>query len=141
MIAHIFTTLLHGASLFRAETAHLPLAVLIWMWAMRISLGASIVFLPRPGALATLGVMLTTGLSRFYIKGLYPDIPAAHIGAISHIVLWAPLAGFLIYTMSGKQIPTRSNFERAYRIWRAVAIAVIAVSLVFDVREVAAILG
>ena len=141
MIAHIFTTLLHGASLFRAETAHLPLAVLIWMWVMRIALGASIVFLPRPGALATLGVMITTAISRFYIKGLYPDIPAAHIGAVSHIVLWAPLAGFLLYTLRGRQSPVRSKRERAYRIWRAVAIAVMAVSLAFDLREVAAILA
>lgn len=141
MVEEFVAALLHGFSLFRAETAHLPPLVLAWMWAMRIVLGASIVFLPRRGALATFGVMLTTAVSRFYIKGLYPDIPAPHIGALIHVVLWTPLAAFLLYSMRNRRPSGESHFERAYAIWRVVAIGVIAVSLAFDVREVMAILA
>jgi hypothetical protein len=135
MIEHSVTVLMHGFSLFRAETAALPAAVLAWMWVMRIVLGASIVFLPRPGAVAAVGVMFTTAVSRFYIKGLYPDMPAAHIGASVHIVLWLPLAIFLLTTMRAPRKPDHTALDRAYRFWRIVALAVIGVSLVFDVRE------
>ena len=135
MIHDLIAVLTHGFSLFRTETAQLPAAVLAWMWVMRIALGASIVFLPRPGAIAAFAVMLTTAVSRFIIKGIYPDMPAAHIGASVHVVLWLPLTIFLLWTMHAHQTAGGTPMDRAYGFWRIAAVAVMAVSLVFDVRE------
>lgn len=139
MLSHVFATLVHGATLFRAETAHLPAAVQAWMWTMRIVLGASLVFLPRRGAMATLAVMVVTGVSRFYVKGLYPQLAAAQIGAMSHIVLWLPLAIFLLFTLRERRPVRPTPRDRAYRYWRIAVLALIAVSLAFDVREAAAL--
>ncbi len=136
MIEDVVATLLRGFTLFRGETGQLPLAVLAWMWAMRVVFLASIVFLPRAGAVATLATMLATAVLRFYVKGLYPDLPAPFIGALTHIVLWSPLVVFLLYSMRGRRAPGISSLERAYPDWLAVVIAMMAVSLVFDVREV-----
>lgn len=141
MIEHLAATLLHGFELFRAETAQLPLAVLAWMWAMRIVLGASIVFLRHRGALVTFGTMLATAVGRFYIKGIFPEIPAPQIGASVHVVLWLPLLAFLLYSMRAPRPQEPSRFDRAYATWRGVAAVVLAVSLVFDVREVVRILS
>ncbi len=145
-MADPITTLQHGFTLFQAETAQLPLAVQAWMWVMRIVLGASIVFVPRRAAAITFGVMLVTAVSRFYAKGLFPDVPAAHIGAMSHILLWTPLVVYLLFSMrkwrkfAGSQFG-ESLFERAFGIWRACAIAVIVISLAFDIREAVAMLS
>jgi len=136
MIHDLIAMLMHGFSLFRAETAQLPAAVLAWMWVMRIVLGASLVFLPRPGAIAAFAVMLTTAMSRFFIKGLRPDIPAAHIGASVHVVLWAPLAIYLLYSMRAQPAAHGAAMERAYGFWRIAAVGVLALSLVLDIREV-----
>ena len=145
-MADPITTLQHGFELFRAETAQLPLAVQAWMWVMRIVLGASIVFLPRRAAVITFAVMLVTAVSRFYAKGLWPDMPAAHIGATSHLVLWTPLVIYLLFSMRkwrkfGGSTFERPKFEQAFGIWRACAIAVILISLAFDIREAVAMLG
>jgi len=51
-------------------------------------------------------------------------------------VLWIPLVVFLLYSMRGRRAPGISSLERAYPVWLAVTIAMMAVSLVFDVREV-----
>lgn len=80
---------------------------------MRIVLGASLVFLPQPGAIVAFAVMLTTAVSRFFIKGLHPDIPAAHIGASVHIVLWAPLAIYLLYSMRAQPAAPGTAMDRA----------------------------
>ena len=58
MIHDLIAVLTHGFSLFRAETAQLPVVVLAWMWVMRIVLGANLVFLPRLGAIVAFAVML-----------------------------------------------------------------------------------
>lgn len=136
MLEDFLATVMRGFTLFQAETAQLPPAVLAWMWAMRIVFGGSVIFLPRVGALVTFGTMLATAVLRFYAKGLYPDVPASHIGALVHVVLWLPLAAFLLYSMRGQREPRGSHFDRVFAIWRPVVIGMLAVSLVFDVREV-----
>ena len=141
MVHNLVAVLMHGFSLFRAETARLPAAVQAWMWVMRIILGASIVFVPRRGAVATFAVMLVTAVSRFYVKGLYPDVLAAQIGASVHVVLWLPLAIFLLWTMRVERRPDGTLLDRGYGFWRIAAVAVMAISLVFDVREVIGILA
>lgn len=120
-------------ALFREETAQLPMAVVVWMWAMRIGFGASIVFLPRPGAIATLGVMAATALLRFYIKGAQPDMPAVQIGSLVHAVLWLPLLAFLIFSAWKQNAPAVSIYDRAYASWRLVVIAMLSISLAFDI--------
>ena len=141
MTEDFVSTLLRGFSLFQAENALLPPLVLAWMWVMRIVFGASIIFLPRPGALTTLVAMLLTALSRFYIKGSYPDMPASHIGALTHVVLWIPLVAFLVYSMRRWKTFGGSRLEQAYAIWLPAAIGVLTVSLVFDVRAVLTMSG
>ena len=130
-----FATLLRGVTLFQAEIAQLSPAVLAWMWAMRIAFGASIVFLPRAGAVATLGTMIATAVLRFYVKGSYPDMLAPQIGALTHVVLWIPLIVFLLYSIRYQPATAGSRLDRAYTIWRVVAVGMLAVSLVFDIRE------
>ena len=129
-------TLIRGFSQFQGEIALLPAPVLAWMWAMRIVFGFSLVFLPRRGAAAVLAVMIATALARFYFKGLYPDIPAPLIGAQCHIVLWAPLLGFLLYAMRGQRARRTTFMDKAYAVWYLLVTAVLAISLVFDVREI-----
>ena len=141
MIEEFVATIQRGFALFQADAAQLPPLVLAWMWAMRITLGASIVFLRRPGAIATLAVMLATAVSRFYIKGLYPEMPASNIGALTHVVLWIPLAAYLLYSWRNRRPYGNATLERAYAIWLPVALAVLAISLIFDIREVIAMPG
>jgi len=129
-------TLMRGFSQFQSEIALLPVPILAWMWAMRIVFGLSLVFLPRRGAAAVLAVMIATAFARFYFKGLYPDIPAPMIGAQSHIVLWTPLLAFLLYAMRGQRAPRATFMDKAYAVWYLLVIAVLATSLVFDVREI-----
>ncbi len=136
MIEDFVATLLRGFTLFRGETGQLLLAVLVWTWTMRVAFGDSIVFLPRAGAVATLATMLVTAVLRFYVKGLYLDLAAPFIGARTHIVLWSSLEVFLVYSMRGRRAPGISSLERAYPVRLTVAIAMMAVSFVFDVREV-----
>jgi len=135
VIQNLVAVLVHGFSLFRAETAHLPAAVLAWMWAMRIVLGASIAFLPRRGAIAAFAVMLVTAVSRFLLKGFHPEVPSAHIGASVHVVLWLPLAIFLLWTLHAERKTADTLMDRAYGVWLIAEIAVIVISLVFDIRE------
>jgi len=129
-------TLVHGFTLFQGEIAHLPPTVLAWMWVMRIVFAASIVFLPRPGAIVTLGTMIATALVRFYIKGSHPEMPAPEIGAIAHIVLWIPLAIFLLYSIRVHHTTVGGLIDRAYPYWRILVVGVLITSLVLDIRDV-----
>jgi hypothetical protein len=135
-VEEFVATLVRGFALFQNETAQLPLTVLAWMWVMRIVFASSIVFLPRAGAVATLGTMTATALVRFYIKGSYPEIPAPQIGAMAHIALWVPLAAFLLYSIRARRAGSGNLLDRVYPYWRILAVGVLAVSLVFDIREV-----
>ena len=133
-------TLSHGYRLFRAEVASLSFAVVAWMWAMRIAFGSNLIFLPRWNAFATLLAMVVTGISGFIVRGLYPEMPAIQIGALSHIVLWPAVLLLLLFRISIQRKPGSSTyFEKAFAGWQMAVVIILTIS--FALMRVQYIVG
>lgn len=93
------------------------LASILFVWkykAARIVLGAFVLTLPL--------AILVFNVSK-----------SAHLIGIAHIVVWGPLAFFLIKNELKR--PSFS-FKSAYGVWMVLLLGTIAVSLVFDVRDI-----
>ena len=132
----LFATPLRGFSLFQAETAQLPPAVLAWMWAMRIPFGASVVFFTAPGRGGNSRYNARDGRFALLCKGPVPEPSgAACRRADPHCVVDSAYRFSSLFDTQPAGA-RRPRLDWTYAIWRTVALGMLAVSLVFDDREV-----
>ena len=124
-----------GAALYRQEMALLETPVLAWMWTMRLVFFGGVLLFPKREAVAVVGTMLATALLIFLIKGSFVTVPASHIGAGLHLILWTPLLVFLLVCWWRRE-PTVLARDRILRIWTPLTAGLLVISLLFDVREV-----
>ena len=110
-------------------------AVRIWLsWLMIIFL-SSIIFVWKYKSarivLASFILTLPIAILVFSISN------SAHLIGIAHIIVWGPLAFYLINSDL-----RRSSFQRRspYGIWIILLLGTIAVSIVFDVRDITLVL-
>jgi len=111
----------------RLEITTYPFAVQVWMRLMSISfLSGLIVARWDRRALWVVAMAVVTALSIVVTKIMYPGLTRALIGAGVHVVVW-PLAAFALWRGAAAG-------PAAFRFWRYWVSALIAVSLVLDVR-------
>lgn len=132
---HAVDLISSGAALYRQEVAQLTPPVLVWMWVMRLVFFGGLLLFPKREAVAVVGTMLATALLIFAIKGLFVAVPAAQIGAALHLVLWTPLLIFLLVCWRRREQPVLVR-DRILRIWTPLTAGLLAISLLFDAREV-----
>jgi len=106
-------------------------AVKMWMNWMMIIFLLSIVFVwKHKAARYVLGVII---ISMPLAIIIFSVTKSPHLIGIAHIIVWSPLAILLVL----KEIRNSDfKFKSAYGIWLVLLIATIAVSLVFDVRDI-----
>jgi len=110
-------------------------AVRIWLSWLIIIFLASIIFVWKHKSarivLASFILTLPVAIIVFSVSN------SAHLIGIAHIIVWGPLAFYLI-----KSNLTRFSFQRRspYRVWMILLLGTIAVSLVFDVRDITLVL-
>lgn len=109
----------------------LPMLVQYWMNWMMLIFVASIAFVwKKPGARFTLLAFILTmpiGMLIFYFSR------NVDLLGIAHLILWAPLFYYL-YKFEMKR--EGFTFKSAYGVWTALLMATIAISLVFDIRDI-----
>lgn len=110
-------------------------AVKIWMNWMLIIFVASVLFVYKHiSARFILGAfVLTLPIAIFIFK----QTQSPHLLGISHIIVWLPLAIYLIKTeVMGKV----EKLKSVYGVYLILLLVTIAISLVFDIRDTALIL-
>lgn len=107
-------------------------AIRIWLnWLMIIFL-ASIIFVLK---YKSARIVLASFILTFPIAILVFSISnSAHLIGIAHIIVWGPLAFYLIKSDLRR---LSFQFRSPYGIWLILLLGTIAVSLVLDVRDIA----
>lgn len=118
---------------FDAEArAALPPILKGWLMLLLGTFAASLIFVWKKvearWAIVGLLCAMLAGPAAFRALG-WPMLGGAI--ALSHLVCWAPVLTILIL----KRPFARRQHGKLYRIWTAMLFAVIAISLVFDVRD------
>jgi hypothetical protein len=110
-------------------------AIRIWLnWLMIIFL-ASIFFVWK---YKSARIVLASFVLTFPIAILVFSISnSAHLIGIAHIIVWGPLAFYLIKSDLRR---LSFQFRSPYGVWMILLIGTIAVSLVFDVRDITLVL-
>ncbi len=108
-------------------------AVQMWMnWMMVIFL-ASVLFVWRhTPARVVLGAFFLTGLAGLAIWGMTGNI---HLLGIAHLVIWLPLAVYLWKKVLSRKTRSTLRRHKAFFVWVCLVFATIAISLMFDVRD------
>lgn len=138
----MFDLLVEGLTNYRAEVATLPLGVYIWMWTMRtVLILGGLVFIGTRAGRVVFSVMVLNILGLWYGKGIWPDLPLGLLGTGLHLVLWVPMGIYLIsYVRQTPRAPVTSFYHRLSYPWAWVALGIIGISLIFDVRELSGLL-
>lgn len=107
-------------------------AIRIWLnWLMIIFL-ASIIFVRK---YKSARIVLASFILTFPIAILVFSISnSAHLIGIAHIIVWGPLAFYLIKSDLRR---LSFQFRSPYGVWLILLLGTIAVSLVLDVRDIA----
>jgi len=106
-------------------------AVKVWMnWMLLIFLLSVVFVWKHVGARYVLGAFFLTIPFAMVVFNL---TQSAHLVGISHILVWGPLAYFLI-----RRDVKNASFKPAspYGVWLILLLGTIAVSLIFDVRDI-----
>lgn len=114
-----------------AQFATLSPAVLAWVAWMIICFLASLLFVRshKPARFT----LLTSALTMILGTAIFAVSNNIHLLGIAHIVLWIPLAIYLLQ----REIRTESfEFGSTYGIWTAALMTTIVVSLLFDARDI-----
>lgn len=77
--------------------------------------------------------MLATIGSVLYIWQLTKNV---HLFGVAHILIWFPLAVYLLAAVLSKKGRERYRPHRAFYIWICLLVATIITSLIFDVRDI-----
>lgn len=143
--------LIEGLTNYRAEVATLPTAVYVWMWFMRtVLIAGGLIFIGTRAGRVVFPVMVVNILGLWYGKGLWPDLSLGLLGTGLHIILWVPMAIYLIAYVRAQQDDASYNgphngqdnaaatpYHRLSYGWAWLCLIVIGISLLFDVREIA----
>jgi len=114
-------------------------AVKIWMNWMGLIFMASLLFVWKYKAARW--AVLTFGLTMLGGVICWAVFKNVHLFGIVHLVIWLPLGIYLWRTVLSPAAragaPERQgNYHRAFMIWAVLLFLTIAVSLVFDVRDI-----
>jgi len=106
-------------------------AVQIWMNWMILVFIVSIVFVWKyKAARIVLAAFILTLPIAMLIFNLSKSV---HLIGIAHLIIWGPLAFYLIkYEIKSPPF----NFKSVYGVWVILLLGTIAISLVFDVRDI-----
>ncbi|ARN75324.1 hypothetical protein [Oceanicoccus sagamiensis] len=114
-----------------AQMAVLPAPVQYWMNWMMLVFVFSIVFVWKHKAAryVLLSLVLTMPVAQavFYLSG------TVHLLGIAHLLIWGPLFYYLYYV---EIKPTGIAFNSPYAVWLLLLMVTIAISLIFDIRDV-----
>lgn len=112
------------------QMAAQAMAVQIWINWMTLCFFASLVFIRRrPGARLALAAMLLTMVTAMGIFAIEPNV---HLFGLAHLIFWGPL---LVYLLRVEVRRPGFSWRGAYGIWVGLLSTTIAISLVFDVRD------
>ena len=112
------------------QMAAQAMPVQIWVNWMMLCFFASLVFIRRrPGARLALGAMLLTMVTAMAIFAVEPNV---HLFGLAHLLFWGPL---LVYLLQVEVRRPEFTWRGAYGVWIGLLSGTIAVSLVFDVRD------
>ncbi len=118
-----------------AQMEVLPPLVQYWMNWMMLVFVLSIVFVwnRKPARYVLLSFVLTMPVAMlvFYLTA------TVHLLGIAHLLVWGPLFYYL-YSVEIK--PQGLAFNSPYSIWLLLLMATIAISLVFDIRDLVLVL-
>lgn len=122
-----------GEVSFGDAIAMQPAWVQLWVtWLTAIGLAAPLLLLiwreTRVAGAVSLAAMLASG---FAVQALYDSLGYVRLLGLPHVIVWTPLAVYLVWLMLRR--PVRP-FPRGVMI---VFVATMAVSLLFDVADVA----
>ncbi len=114
-------------------------AVKMWMNWMGFIFLASVFFVwKHKPARFVLGAIVLTMMAGLITWALTENI---HLLGIPHVLIWLPLAIYIWKNVLSK--PAKANlpaspsfYDRAFFIWIGLVFATIAISLVFDVRDI-----
>ena len=123
----------------RAETALYPSAVQIWMKIMGFSFLAGIFFaFNKVGARWFLAAVVLNIMGLVVGKLVFPDATRAEIGAVVHLLFWAPILWVVWRSAIRPTFSGTANgfYNRVYLVWLYWASLLMAISLVFDLRAV-----
>jgi len=106
-------------------------AVQIWMnWMLAIFM-ASLIFVwkYKSARIVFAAFVLTVPMA----ISIFNISKSAHLIGIGHIVLWGPLAYYLV-----KKVVLSASFERIsfFGVWIYLLLATISISIVFDIRDI-----
>ena len=117
-------------SQMNAQMEVLPQWVQYWMNWMMLIFAASLIFVWKKKAarFALLAFLLTmpVGMVVFFLSG------TVHLLGISHLILWAPLLYYLFKVETQREC---FAFKSFYGVWVALLMLTIAISLIFDLRD------
>tara|TARA_R110000765_G_scaffold107619_1_gene198404 strand:+ start:150 stop:584 length:435 start_codon:yes stop_codon:yes gene_type:complete len=124
------------AALQEDAAAYSP-GVLIWMKVMAAVLFSAVLFAPtKTGARWILVAALGTAFGLILFKVLFPDASRTAIGTIVHLTLWPIVLAMVWKPDSRRQrrhVP-QSVFHRTYTVWLITASAIMAVSILLDIK-------
>ncbi len=123
-------------STMNAQMEVLPPLVQQWMNWMMLVFVLSLLFVwkRKPPRYVFLSFVLTmpVGMLVFYITG------TVHLLGIAHLVVWGPLFYYL-YKVEIK--PQGLAINSIYAIWLLLLMTTIAISLIFDIRDIALVMA
>ena len=124
------------AALQEEAAAYSP-GVVIWMKVMAAVLFSGALFAPvKAGARWILVAALGTAFGLVLFKALLPDASRTAIGTTIHLVLWPVVLAMVWKPGSRRQrreVP-QSAFHRTYTAWLVAACAIMAVSILLDLK-------
>jgi hypothetical protein len=117
----------------QAYVAGLPLWVNVWRGWMFLVFGLAVVFVFRKREARWLALTMIVSLFAYNVVAMYSGV--GRFPSIALVVFWAPLAVWIARRRDTLVRTTR--FDRAYAGWLAACLATLAVSVTFDVYNVA----
>jgi len=106
-------------------------AVQIWMYWMMLVFAISLLFVWKYKAarIVLVSFILTMPVALL----IFNLSKSVHLIGIAHLIIWGPLAFFLIkYELKRSSF----SFKSAYGVWVMLLLGTIAISLVFDIRDI-----
>jgi hypothetical protein len=117
-------------------TEHLPLWVNVWRGWMFFIFTAAVVFVIWKREARWLAVTMIVSIVAYNVVAMSSGV--GRFPSIAFVLLWTPL--FLYLARRLPHLEQRRTFDRLYRYWvmaAVAAVATLAISLVFDVYNVA----
>ncbi len=126
-------------AIFKAMQTETTSVVQVWMVWMGLIFLASVFFVRRYMAARFVFIaMLATGAAVLYIWSLTKNV---HLFGVAHILIWFPLLGYLYGGVLSKNGRQKYQDQRPFFFWVLLLCLTIAISLVFDIRDIFLVMG